>query len=431
MEQRASVRSMTSRSPARGGLGVVMGAAAMLGAGLLAASLGCRAAPLSPEEAAALAHRMILLDTHIDVPYRLEEEWEDVSGPTEHGDFDSPRAREGGLDAAFFSIYIPASLQEEGGARALADRLIDGVEDLARRAPEKFAMASSSEDVRRNFAAGRFSLLLGMENGAGIEGDLANLEHFRDRGVRYITLTHSRDNRICDSSYDESHTWGGLSPFGREVVAAMNRLGIMVDVSHVSDQALWQVLEITRAPVIASHSSCRAFTPGFERNLTDDMIRAIARGGGVVQVNFGSSFLSAPIRARSDERRARLRAYAKEHDLDPESEEMQRYREAYDREHPQAYASLDDVVRHIDHIVELVGVDHVGFGSDFDGVGDSLPVGLKDVSDYPNLLARLAAEGYTARDLEKIAGGNLLRVLDDVEEVARTIRSTRSASADR
>jgi len=384
---------------------------------------GCHASP--PVDTATmardLARRTLILDTHVDVPYRLQERWEDVTGPTEDGDFDLPRAREGGLDAAFFSIYVPASYQERGGAKEFADELIGQVEGIVASSPERIALARSVADVRRDFAAGRFSVLLGMENGAPIEDDLANVDHFRDRGIRYVTLTHSRDNQICDSSYDESRTWGGLSPFGHEVVREMNRAGIMVDVSHVSDDAFWQVLGVARAPVIASHSSCRAFTPGWERNLSDEMIQAIARNGGVVQINFGSTFLRDDVRQRSDATQRHLREYAEEHHLARDSQELQEYRDAYVRGHPAGYATLEDVVAHVEHVVDLVGVDHVGFGSDFDGVGDSLPVGLKDVSDYPNLVAALLARGFTREDVEKICSGNLLRVLGEVEAVARDL----------
>ncbi len=336
-------------------------------------------------EAQRLAHRFLTVDTHIDVPYRLAEEPADVSQATATGDFDYPRAVAGGLDALFMSIYIPAAVDESGGARALADELIDGVESLTREHPDKFALAACTTDVLDAKARGLVAMPMGMENGGPLEGSLDNLDHFRERGIRYITLAHSKSNHISDSSYDDNERWGGLSPFGKRLVGAMNERGVLVDVSHLSDAAFWQVIELSETPVIASHSSLRHFTPGFERNMSDDMVRALGENGGVIQINFGSSFLTAEARAYSDA------------ELDRE-------------EHPYPYATLEDVLDHVDRAVELAGIDHVGLGSDYDGVGDSLPVGLKDVSSYPNLVAGLLRRGYDAADIEKILGGNIMRV---------------------
>jgi len=383
----------------------------------------------STSDPAAEAHRIatsnIIVDTHVDVPFRLQEQAEDVSVATEHGDFDYPRAVEGGLDAPFMSIYTPASLEATGGSRQLADQLIDVVEGIVRNAPDKFAIARSPADVRANFAAGIMSLPMGMENGSPIEGDLANLRHFYDRGIRYVTLAHSLSNHISDSSYDEHKQWQGLSEFGRDVVREMNRLGIMIDVSHVSDQAFWQVIEISKAPVIASHSSARHFTPGFERNMDDDMIVALARNGGVVQINFGSSFITGEANAYGTARMAAGKAYLAEHPEFDEEWIFREFPEIYAAEHgPFPYATLDDVLDHIDHVVEIAGVDHVGIGSDFDGVGDSLPTGLKDVSDYPNLVGGLLRRGYSEADIRKILGENLLRVWDAVEAYAATMSSS-------
>ena len=237
----------------------------------------------SAPSAAALriAESSIIVDTHIDVPYRLERAPADVSRATEAGDFDFPRARRGGLNAAFMSIYTPPELEASGGSRALADQLIDLVHDIVAQAPDKFAIALTPDDVRDQFANGLISLPMGMENGSPIENDLDNLAHFHERGIRYVTLAHSLANHLSDSSYDEEKRWQGLSEFGVAVVREMNRLGMMVDVSHLSDDAFWQVLEVSEAPVIASHSSARHFTPGWERNMGDDMIRALAANGGV------------------------------------------------------------------------------------------------------------------------------------------------------
>lgn len=373
--------------------------------------------------AEALAHRFIILDGHVDVPIRVAGALrQGASAPpvhdhTDDGDFDYERARAGGLDAPFMSIYTPAELEAEPGAsKAFADTSIDFVAGLAHDHPDRFALAVTPAQVRENFERGLISLAMGMENGSPIEGSLANLRHFYDRGIRYITLTHSRDNHICDSSYDDRHTHGGLSPFGREVVAEMNRLGIMIDVSHVSDDAFWQVLEHSAVPVIASHSSCRSFTPGFERNMSDEMIVALAKHGGVIQINFGSGFLSAAYQAAEEEARAEIGKLLDEHRTDWQAPEGKAIIAEYRTTHPMPRVDVYMVADHIDHVVELAGVDHVGFGSDFDGVGDTLPEGLKDVSMYPNLIRVLLERGYTEADIEKICAGNVLRVWQAVED---------------
>lgn len=366
-----------------------------------------------------LAQQYIILDGHVDLPYRLksadfnmEEEKEELIS-TDEGDFDYERAKEGGLDAPFMSIYIPASYQETGGAKALADSLIDMVELIPRAYPDKFAMATSPEEVEANFEAGKISLPMGIENGAAIEGELANVSHFYGRGVRYITLTHSTNNRIGDSSYDTNRRWNGLSPFGREVVQEMNRVGIMVDVSHISDSTFYDVMELSEAPVIASHSSCRHFTPGFERNMSDEMIKLLGEKGGVIQINFGSTFLDKA----SQDVRAHMGEYLEKHGLSMKDSAAQAYFEEYTKEHP-FYSTVQRVADHIDRVVELAGIDHVGLGSDYDGVGDSLPEGLKDVSSYPNLIAELLRRGYTEEDIEKICYKNVFRVWSAVEALA-------------
>ena len=215
------------------------------------------------DKANKLAQENIIIDSHIDVPYRLEEKWVDVTKATQSGDFDYPRAKKGGLNAPFMSIYIPASLDSSANSTKLADKLIDYVEAIVGRAPDKFAIATSTADVEQQFAQGLISLPLGMENGSPIQGDLANLQHFYDRGIRYITLAHSQANHISDSSYDLRRKWKGLSPFGKELVQEMNKVGVLIDISHVSDAAFYQTIELTQTHVIASHSSLRAFTPGF------------------------------------------------------------------------------------------------------------------------------------------------------------------------
>jgi len=397
--------------------------------GIVCLAVGCAAEAPAPSgvdvdlssRAQQLARELIIVDTHVDLPYRLNKNPQDVSVRTEGGHVDYPRAKEGGLDAPFMSIYVPASLQETGGSKELADELIDMVEKLESDWPDKFAVARSPDDVRRNFERGVISLPMGMENGSPVEGDLGNLRHFHDRGIRYITLTHSENNEICDSSYAEDRKWNGLSPFGKEVVAEMNRLGIMVDVSHVSDDSFHDILEVTRAPVIASHSSCRRFTPEFERNMDDEMIRALAENGGVIQINFGSMFVRGDAHEQSTEFWEEFSGFMDANGLDWDHEDSKRFREEYWKNRERIRGDLSDIVAHIDHVVELVGVDHVGFGSDFDGVA-AVPVGLDDVSDYPNLIEALLEAGYTEQEIEKIAGGNLLRVWSEVERVAEQLR---------
>ena len=367
----------------------------------------------------------IIVDTHIDVPYRLEINPQDVSQATESGDFDYPRAVAGGLNAPFMSIYTPAKLEIEGRSKEVAESLIDSVEAIVANAPEKFAIATSVAEVREHFKAGLMSLPLGMENGSPIDGDIENLRHFYARGIRYLSLAHGSTNHLSDSSYDEDRQWNGVSDFGREVIIEMNRLGIIVDVSHVSDEAFWQIIELSKAPVIASHSSARHFTPGFERNMSDEMIVALADNGGVIHINFGSTFVTQEARTYGEARSAAGRAYRAEHPELPESFLYREYPQMYARQNgPLPFASIDDVLDHFDHVVELVGIDHVGIGSDYDGVGDSLPIGLKDVSAYPNLVAGLLARGYSEADVRKILGENLLRVWADVEAYAATMSSS-------
>ena len=369
--------------------------------------------------ASMLARESIIVDTHIDVPHRVYQAWEDVSEATEGGDFDYPRALAGGLNAPFMSIYTPARLEAEGRSRSVADELIDIVNRIVEESPDKFAVARSPADVETQFAAGLISLPMGMENGSPIEGDLANLQYFYDRGIRYITLAHGLSNHISDSSYDDNKQWGGLSDFGVEVVREMNRLGIMIDISHVSDAAFWDVMEISSAPVIASHSSARHFTPGWERNIADDMIMRLAENGGVVMINYGSAFLTKEAQDYRTDRQAAMRAWLQENGRESNDETSAEFDALYAAEHgPYPYATLDDTLDHFDHVVSLTGVEHVGIGSDYDGVGDSLPSGLKDVSSYPTLVEGLLGRGYSDDEVRKILGGNLLRVWRQVEAVA-------------
>lgn len=364
-------------------------------------------------KALALSRNLLIVDTHIDLPMRLHHRFEDVTIKTENGHFDLVRAINGGLNAAFMSIYIPAELEEKGGSIELADSLIDIVENLAKSNPQKFAIAVSTDDIKNQFEKGLISLPLGMENGTPINGDINNLIHFYNRGIRYITLAHSKANHICDSSYDPNKKWNGLSPFGKSLILEMNRLGIMVDISHVSDSTFYQVIEISKAPVIASHSSCRFYTPGFERNMNDDMIKKLAEKGGVIQITFGSYFISGDYNKKMTE----IDDYLKEHHISRWSSEGIDYVEKFKKENGIDLGSVEDVADHIDHVVRLVGIDYVGLGSDFEGV-DHLPENLKSVADYPNLIYELLKRGYSDLDIEKICSGNILRVWKKVEEIA-------------
>ena len=378
---------------------------------------GCSNDANLKKRAYELAHTYIITDGHIDVPWRLNDGYEDLSVRTKGGDFDYIRAKEGGLDVPFMSIYVPSSYQETGGAKEKADSLIDLVHRIANDHPDKFEVAYSPNDGDRIFSQGKIALPMGMENGAPIEDDLNNVAYFHKRGIRYITLTHAKDNLICDSSYDTTNTWGGLSPFGRQVVAEMNRVGIMVDISHVTDEVINQVLDMTDVPVIASHSSCRYFTPGWERNMGDDEIRRLKDNGGVIQINYGSSFVT---QASQDKRAAnaeKIKVYAEENGLFAEDEALKVYAKKVNEENPM-YADVTEVIDHFDRVVELAGIDHVAIGSDYDGVGDSLPYGLKDVSSYPNLIYHLLKRGYSDEDIAKICYKNVWRVWREVERVA-------------
>ena len=374
-------------------------------------------------DAEQIAQDSLILDSHIDVPYRLWRqhleglEIDDISGSTD-GDFDFIRARKGGLNVPFFSIYLPASTQEDGTSHQMANELIDMVEDIVTLHPEKFILINSVADLGSITKKNIVGIALGMENGAPIQGDLSRVQYYFDRGIRYITLTHSKTNHISDSSYDENIQWHGLSEFGKSLIEEMNKVGIMVDISHVNDEAFYQAIELSQVPVIASHSSLRYFTPGFERNVDDAMLSKLAEKGGVIQINFGSSFISS----RPQDYLVSMNSYLESRlgqNLEEVSEQdIRETRSEFIANNPYPYASLDEVLDHFDRVVQLVGIDHVGIGSDYDGVGDTLPVGLKDVSSYPALIQGLLERGYSREDIQKILGGNLIRVWKEVEEYA-------------
>lgn len=367
-----------------------------------------------------LAHQNIIVDGHVDLPYRLrirrfrlEREYLGIPMRSE-GNFDYEKAQRGGLSAPFMSVYIPADYQITGGAKVLADSLIDMVRGIAAALPDKFALANSPAQVEENFKKGLISLPMGMENGAGLEDKVTNVRYFFNRGIRYITLTHGKNNLLGDSSYDSTRTHGGLSEFGKRVVAEMNRLGMLVDISHVSDDTFFQTLDASKVPVIASHSSCRHFTPAFKRNLSDDMLVALGRKGGIVMINFSTIFLDETMRLDIQEKGEKLAALLKEKGLKEDDEASKPIVARFRRDYPALFAPIALVADHIDHAVKLAGIDHVGFGSDFDGVGDTLPTGLKDVSQYPNLLAELLKRGYTEEQIAKLCYQNFFRVWNEV-----------------
>jgi len=372
-------------------------------------------------KAKELATKFMIIDTHIDLPYRLEDKWEDVSEKTEEGHFDYPRAVIGGLNVPFMSIYVPAKYEGTSGGKELADKLINMVEGIANDAPNKFAMAYSVADVTVNFKKSIISFPMGMENGTPVEGDLNNLQYFYNRGIRYITLAHSKNNHICDSSYDDELGWNGLSPFGKEVVDEMNRLGIMIDVSHISDSSFYDVIENSIAPVIASHSSCRYFTPGWERNMADDMIKTLAEHNGIIMINFGSSFIDGEVRKTNSEHWKNIGSILATNNLSFGDKGSNKIIEDYFRNVEVMEVTVSQVADHIDHVVELIGIDYVGFGSDFDGVRH-LPAGLADVSMFPNLIYQLLKRDYSEEEIEKICSGNFLRVWKEVEEIAKRLQ---------
>ncbi|MCH8307044.1 MAG: dipeptidase [Proteobacteria bacterium] len=370
------------------------------------------------EKAKDLARTSIIVDGHVDLPYRLNKKWDDISLSTPDGDFDYLRAVAGGLKAPFMSIFVPAENETEA-AREVADKLIGLVNRIVDDSPDKFAIPFSVADVRRHFEAGVISLPMGLENGSPIGNDLEMVQYFHDRGIRYVTLTHGLSNQISDSSYDDNKQWDGLSDFGVEVVGEMNRVGIMVDISHVSDAAFWDVMEVARAPVIASHSSARYFTPDWERNISDDMIKRVAESGGVVMINFGSAFITREANEYTLSRMDAYDAYIEESKFEKNDELQSAFDDLYARDNgPFPYATLGETLVHFDHVVALVGIDHLGIGSDYEGVGDSLPIGLKDVSSYPNLIKGLLERDYSEDDIRKILGENLLRVWAEVEAYA-------------
>jgi len=352
--------------------------------------------------AARIHKEAIVVDTHIDTPLMLEKPGWDfmvrhTPGPApDENHVDLPRLREGGLDAAFFSIWMPGTVTgPEAVKRSLI--IIDHVRSLVEQHPNEMVLATTAAEVRAAHRAGKFAALMGMEGGHMIDDSLAILRDYHRLGVRYLTLSHSVNTNWADSSGD-TPKHNGLTDFGKDVVRELNRLGVMVDISHVADKTFWDALETSKAPLVASHSSMRAIS-GHARNMTDDMVRALGAKGGVVMINYSVGFLS-----------------------------NERF-EAQQRNVPVAElprVSWEKIIEHIDHAVKLVGADHVGLGSDFDGT--TVPDGMEDVSKLPKITAALLAKGYSEQDVKNILGENILRLLDRVDAVGKELRAARGAS---
>ncbi len=342
--------------------------------------------PSDLEKRAEKIHRKILtVDSHNDTPQRLMDSGFDISKrhdqQKDQSAVDFPRMKEGGLDASFFAVFVSQGKRSPEGdyqAKLRADALFDSIYAVLARFPGEAGLAVSPSDARKLKRQGKRAIFIGMENGYPIGNDLSLIQAYYSKGARYITLCHTRNNDICDSSTDSTE-YNGLSEFGKSVIKFMNKIGMMVDISHISDKAFYDVIALSKAPVIASHSCARALcdNPG---NMDDNMLRALARNGGVIQMNF-------------------LSAYVKKKDLGP--------------------ATVSDVVDHIDHIVKIAGIDHVGIGTDFDGGGGV--IGCSDDSQLKNITIELLKRGYTTRDIRRIWGENLMRVMNKVSRISRKL----------
>jgi membrane dipeptidase len=382
----------------------------------------------SEAEAQAVAERVlqraILIDTHADTPQMLLDDGYDLADSRSPYMLSIPKMRAGRMGGQFFSIWVDVDWPPQDLIHRALD-LISTVNEQVARHSETLAAATTADDVVRIHREGRIAVLMGLEGGHILQADPRALDIFYRLGVRYMTLTHTKNNQLGDSSGDRAQ-WNGLSPFGREIVKRMNCLGMMVDISHVSDKTFYDVVALSRAPIIASHSSCRALCDA-PRDMTDDMIRALAKNGGVMDINFYSAFLDnrfregrsaiskqidaavAAARAERSKRGKRL-SYAEETAIQVRMEANL------------PKPGLSVIADHVDHAVKIGGIDHVGLGSDFDGV-DAIPQGMEDVSKLPDLIRELARRGYSEQDLEKIAGGNVLRVMRRVEEVSHQMKT--------
>lgn len=376
----------------------------------------------------AVHNSAILIDTHNDVTSKTLEGF-DIGKRSGEGHTDLPRMQAGGMGAQFFAAYVAASYAAENRAAHRALQMIDTIRtDIAGRNGGDFVLASSADEITAAKKNGKIAALIGIEGGHAIEDDLRLLRTFYDLGVRYMTLTHTNNNSWATSSGDQPPPGrpAGLTEFGRSVIAEMNRLGMMVDIAHVSDATFWDVLAASAAPVFSSHSSCRAIS-NIPRNMSDGMIRAMAKKGGLIHINFGCEFLSqksadsSPFMNPAVAARIREKAASIQ---DPAQRRAAIRKLMEEMDVKVVRATLDDVVAHIDHVKRIAGVDFVGLGSDFDGVS-CVPEGLEDVSKWPNLTRKLLERGYSAEEIRKIYGGNFLRFMSDVEAVGRRLRPAR------
>ncbi len=377
--------------------------------------------PVLWEKALKIHQEAVVVDTHCDTPMAVMEGGFDLGQKQERTEVDFIRMKEGGLDASFFAVFV-SNREDKNQPAKNALEMIDEIYRQVGNHPGLAELAFSPADIRRIEKTGKRAILIGMENGGPVQGSLRLLRDFYRLGVRYITLTHNDNNDICDSSTAAKPKWNGLSKFGEEMVAEMNRGGMMIDVSHISDEAFRDVLQLSQAPVFASHSCVRAICD-VPRNLTDEMITALAQKRGVVQINFYSAFLdndfrdaSNKINKKLDPQFAKLRKKYK----DNRNEFYKAAMELWKRESP-PNPGIGILIDHIDHIVKLVGVDYVGLGSDFDGAGN-FPQGLEDVRGFPLITYHLLKRGYTEEDIKKILGGNFLRVFEEVMAVSERLK---------
>lgn len=390
---------------------------------LFAQAPGRQKRTVTDDEVARVHQSAILIDTHNDITSATVAGL-DLGKPNDRMT-DIPRMKKGGMGAQFFAAYVAASYVEGNRAANRALQMIDTIRhDIVEAHPDDFVLALTAEDIRRARQQHKMAALIGVEGGHAIEDNLRVLRIFYDLGVRYMTLTHSNSNKWADSSGDAKKPNNGLTDFGRKVIAEMNRLGMIVDISHVADKTFWDALEASKAPIFASHSSCRAISP-VPRDMSDEMIVAMAKKGGVVQINFSCDFLNAEVAkhnaAYTDKARAIRDQLAAKYANDPDGlhKAMAEARRAAGIT-PGPKAKLADVVQHINHVVRLAGVDAVGIGSDFDGISCA-PEGLDSVDKWPNLTRALLEEGYTAAEIRKIYGENTLRLMTAVEKAKATL----------
>ncbi len=386
--------------------------------------------------ARAIQDSAIVVDTHADTPQRFLDQGFDMGStdPNDVGHLSLEKARRGNLGAEFFSIWVDPETNQGHFAQHTFD-LIDSVYEQAARHPDRMMMAFSVADIERAHREHKLAALMGIEGGHSIENDMHLVRDYYRLGVRYMTLSWSNTNEWADSSGDINDAkiqhHNGLTDFGKQVVLEMNRLGMMVDISHVADKTFWDAIATTKAPVIASHSSARALVD-HPRNMTDDMLRAVAKNGGVVQVNFFSGFVDEDFRkgmeAQSKEQAAAIQKYVdslKAQGKPVNYVEIDRIEREWMAKIPRP--PFNALIDHIDHIAKVAGVDHVGLGSDFDGVSGATPQGMDSAADLPKITQALLDRGYSAEDIKKILGGNLLRVFGQVESVSREMRAQRAS----